>query len=259
MKIATWNVNSIKARLPNVLEWLDDAQPDVALLQEIKTVDDGFPALEIEERGYNCAVHGQKSYNGVAILSKHPLEDVVCGLPGNTDDDQARYIEAWVDAGDRGARVASIYLPNGNPAPGDKYDYKLRWMDCLAAHALDLLKSEEPVVLGGDYNVIPTDGDVHNPDAWADDALFRPETRAKFRTLLNLGYTEAWRSLHAETHVYSFWDYQGGAWQKDNGIRIDHLLLSPQAADRLTACEIDKGPRGKQKASDHTPVWCEIA
>jgi len=259
MKIATWNVNSIKARLPNVLDWLDDAQPDVALLQEIKTVDDGFPAMEIEERGYNCAVHGQKSYNGVAILSKHPLEDVVCGLPGNTDDDQARYIEAWVDAGDRGARVASIYLPNGNPAPGDKYDYKLRWMDCLAAHALDLLKSEEPVVLGGDYNVIPTDGDVHNPDAWADDALFRPETRAKFRTLLNLGYTEAWRSLHAETHVYSFWDYQGGAWQKDNGIRIDHLLLSPQAADRLTACEIDKGPRGKQKASDHTPVWCEIA
>jgi len=259
MKIATWNVNSIKARLPNVLEWLDDAQPDVALLQEIKTVDDGFPAMEIEERGYNCAVHGQKSYNGVAILSKHPLEDVVCGLPGNTDDDQARYIEAWVDAGDRGARVASIYLPNGNPAPGDKYDYKLRWMDCLAAHASDLLKSEEPVVLGGDYNVIPTDGDVHNPDAWADDALFRPETRAKFRTLLNLGYTEAWRSLHAETHVYSFWDYQGGAWQKDNGIRIDHLLLSPQAADRLTACEIDKGPRGKQKASDHTPVWCEIA
>ena len=259
MKIATWNVNSIKARLPNVLEWLDDAQPDVALLQEIKTVDDGFPAMEIEERGYNCAVHGQKSYNGVAILSKYPLEDVVCGLPGNTDDDQARYIEAWVDAGDRGARVASIYLPNGNPAPGDKYDYKLRWMDCLAAHALDLLKSEEPVVLGGDYNVIPTDGDVHNPDAWADDALFRPETRAKFRTLLNLGYTEAWRSLHAETHVYSFWDYQGGAWQKDNGIRIDHLLLSPQAADQLTACEIDKGPRGKQKASDHTPVWCEIA
>ncbi len=259
MKIATWNVNSIKARLPNVLEWLDDAQPDVALLQEIKTVDDGFPAMELEERGYNCAVHGQKSYNGVAILSKHPLEDVVRGLPGNTDDDQARYIEAWVDAGDRGARVASIYLPNGNPAPGDKYDYKLRWMDFLAAHASDLLKSEEPVVLGGDYNVIPTDGDVHNPDAWADDALFRPETRAKFRTLLNLGYTEAWRSLHAETHVYSFWDYQGGAWQKDNGIRIDHLLLSPQAADRLTACEIDKGPRGKQKASDHTPVWCEIA
>ena len=157
MKIATWNVNSIKARLPNVLEWLDDAQPDVALLQEIKTVDDGFPAMEIEERGYNCAVHGQKSYNGVAILSKHPLEDVVCGLPGNTDDDQARYIEAWVDAGDRGARVASIYLPNGNPAPGEKYDYKLRWMECLTAHASDLLKSEEPVVLGGDYNVIPTE------------------------------------------------------------------------------------------------------
>jgi exodeoxyribonuclease-3 len=259
MKIATWNVNSIKARLPNVLEWLDDAKPDVALLQEIKTVDDGFPAMEIEERGYNCAVHGQKSYNGVAILSKHTLADVVRGLPGNADYDQARYIEAWVDAGDRGARVASIYLPNGNPAPGEKYDYKLRWMECLTAHASDLLKSEETVVLGGDYNVIPSEGDVHDPGAWADDALFRPETLAKFRSLLNLGYTEAWRSLHTETHVYSFWDYQGGAWQKDNGIRIDHLLLSPQAADRLTACEIDKGPRGKQKASDHTPVWCEIA
>ncbi|MBO6784529.1 MAG: exodeoxyribonuclease III [Alphaproteobacteria bacterium] len=259
MKIATWNVNSIKARLPNVLEWLDDAEPDVVLLQEIKTVDDGFPAMEIEERGYNCAVHGQKSYNGVAILSKHPLDDVVRGLPGNDGDDQARYIEAWVDAGDNaGVRVASIYLPNGNPAPGEKYDYKLGWMDKLADHAADLLKSEEPVVLGGDYNVIPADEDVHDPAAWADDALFRPETRAKFRTILNLGYTEAWRSLHTEAHVYSFWDYQGGAFQKDNGIRIDHLLLSPQAADRLAGCEIDKDPRAKKKASDHTPVWCEL-
>ncbi len=259
MKIATWNVNSIKARLPNVLEWLDDAQPDVVLLQEIKTVDDGFPAMEIEERGYNCAVHGQKSYNGVAILSKYPLDDVVRGLPGNDGDDQARYIEAWVDpGGDGGVRVASIYLPNGNPAPGEKYDYKLGWMGHLADHAAHLLKTEEPVVLGGDYNVIPADEDVHDPAGWADDALFLPETRAKFRTILNLGYTEAWRSLHTESHVYSFWDYQGGAWQKDNGIRIDHLLLSPQATDRLTACEIDSDPRGKKKASDHTPVWCEL-
>ncbi len=196
MKIATWNVNSIKARLPNVLAWLDDAQPDVVLLQEIKTVDETFPALEIEERGYNCAVHGQKSYNGVAILSKHSLEDVMTGLPGNEDDEQARYIEAWVDAGgDDGVRVASIYLPNGNPVPGDKYDYKLRWMDYLASRAALLLTSEEPVVLGGDYNVIPADGDSYDPAAWADDALFLPQTRAKFRTLLNLGYTEAWRSL----------------------------------------------------------------
>ncbi len=259
MKIATWNVNSIKARLPNVLEWLDAAQPDVALLQEIKTVDETFPAMEIEERGYNCAIRGQKSYNGVAILSKHPLEDVMTGLPGNEDDDQARYIEAWVDAGGNdGVRVASIYLPNGNPTPGDKYDYKLRWMDHLADRARALLESEEPVVLGGDYNVIPADEDCYDPAAWASDALFLPQTRAKFRTLLNLGYTEAWRTLHTEKNIYSFWDYQGGAWQKDNGIRIDHFLLSPQASDKLSKCEIDSGPRGKTKASDHTPVWCEL-
>ena len=258
MKIATWNVNSIKARLPNVLDWLEDAAPDVALLQEIKTVDENFPAMEIEERGYNCAVHGQKSYNGVAILSKHPLSDVTTGLPGDKDDDQARYVEAWVEAGDDSVRVASIYLPNGNPVDTDKYPYKLKWMDRLAARAQALLHNEEPVVLGGDYNVIQADGDCYDPAAWVDDALFKPETRAKFRTILNLGYTEAWRTLHNETHVYSFWDYQKGAWQKDNGIRIDHLLLSPQAADRLTACEIDKGPRGKEKASDHTPVWCEL-
>lgn len=258
LKIATWNVNSIKARLPNVLEWLEEAKPDVALLQEIKTVDENFPVMEIEERGYNCAVHGQKSYNGVAILSKHPLSDITTGLPGDKDDDQARYVEAWVEAGDDSVRVASIYLPNGNPVDTDKFPYKLKWMDRLAARAQDLLHVEEPVVLGGDYNVIPADGDCYDPGAWADDALFRPETRAKFRTLLNMGYTEAWRTLHNETHVYSFWDYQKGAWQKDNGIRIDHLLLSPQAADRLVACEIDKDPRGKTKASDHTPVWCEL-
>ena len=260
MKIATWNVNSIKARMPNLLDWLDEAQPDVALLQEIKTVDETFPAMEIEERGYNCAVHGQKSYNGVAILSKYPLEDVTTGLPGNEEDEQARYIEAWVDAGgDDGVRVASIYLPNGNPAPGDKYDYKLRWMDHLADRAATLLTQEEPVVLGGDYNVIQADEDCYDPAAWADDALFLPQTRAKLRTIMNLGYTEAWRSLHSESNIYSFWDYQAGAWQKDNGIRIDHFLLSPLAADKLTACEIDPGPRGKTKASDHTPVWCELS
>ncbi|MDE0779852.1 MAG: exodeoxyribonuclease III [Alphaproteobacteria bacterium] len=259
MKIATWNVNSVKARLPNLLEWLDEAKPDVALLQETKTVDETFPAMELEDRGYNCAVHGQKSYNGVAILSKYPLEDVVTGLPGNEEDEQARYIEAWVDAGGNdGVRVASIYLPNGNPTPGDKYNYKLRWMDHLAVRAAELLITEEAVVLGGDYNVIQADRDCYDPAAWTDDALFLPQTRAKFRTLLNLGYTEAWRSLHNESHAYSFWDYQAGAWQKDNGIRIDHFLLSPQATDKLSACEIDKGPRGKQKASDHTPVWCEL-
>jgi len=167
-------------------------------------------------------------------------------------------VEAWVEAGDDSVRVASVYLPNGNPVDTDKFPYKLKWMDRLAARAQALLHVEEPVVLGGDYNVIQADGDCYDPAAWADDALFKPETRAKFRTILNMGYTEAWRTLHNETHVYSFWDYQKGAWQKDNGIRIDHLLLSPQAADRLAACEIDKGPRGKEKASDHTPVWCEL-
>lgn len=254
MKIATWNVNSIKARLPNVLAWLESASPDVLLMQEFKTVDEGFPAFEFEALGYTLAVHGQKSYNGVGIASKEPLEDVTTGLAGDDTDEQARYVEARV----AGVRVASIYLPNGNPAPGPKFDYKLAWMERLTAHARGLLALEEPVVLGGDYNVIPADGDCKEPAEWADDALARPESRARFRTLLNLGYTEAWRALHTEQQVFSFWDYQGGAWQKDDGVRIDHLLLSPQAADRLTGCEIDRGPRGLPKASDHTPVVVEL-
>lgn len=259
MKIATWNVNSIKARLPNVLAWLDEFAPEVALLQETKTVAEAFPRLEIEERGYNCAVVGQKSYNGVAILSKLPIEDVIDALPGDSADDQARYVEAWIDAGAAGVRVASIYLPNGNPVGSDKYPYKLSWMDRLTEHAKQLLAREEPFVLGGDYNVAPADGDVYDPAGWADDALCRPETRAKFRTMLYLGLTEAYRALHAETGRYSFWDYQGRAFEADRGLRIDHLLLSPQAADRLSACDIDVVPRGKTKASDHTPVWCELA
>jgi len=262
VKIATWNVNSIKARLPNALAWLEEAQPDVVLLQELKVTDDNFPALEIEALGYSCAVHGQKTYNGVAILSKFPLADVTTGLPGDTSDDQARYVEAWIDssgAGAAGVRVASIYLPNGNPVDTEKFTYKLAWMDRLVDHASGLLAAEEPVVLGGDFNVIPADGDCYDPAAWAGDALARPETRARFRTLLNLGYTEAYRTLHSETHVYSFWDYQGGAWQKDNGIRIDHLLLSPQAADRLRRVEIAKHTRAWAKPSDHVPIVAEIA
>ena len=255
MKIATWNVNSIKARLPRVLEWLSEAGPDVALLQETKTVDEGFPALEIEELGYNIAVCGQKSYNGVAILSKRPIEDVVTRLPGDDDDDQARYIEALI--GD--TRVASIYLPNGNPVDGPKFPYKLAWMDRLYDHARSLLAHEDSVVLGGDYNIAPADGDIYDPAAWADDALCRPEARARFRAVLHLGYTEAYRALHSAPDAYSFWDYQKGRWQRDEGLRIDHLLLSPQAADRLMACDIDKTPRGhKEKPSDHTPVWCEL-
>jgi exodeoxyribonuclease-3 len=221
--IATWNVNSIKARLPNVLAWLKSANPDVALLQELKCIDDNFPRLEIEELGYNVAVHGQKSYNGVAILSKAPLEDVTSGLPGNQDDDHARYLEATT----HGLRVASIYLPNGNPIKTDKFTYKLAWMDRLIDHARGLLASEQTVVLGGDYNVIPQNEDVYDPRAFAGDALAQPESRQRFRALLNLGYTEAFRALHREAHQYSFWDYQGGAWQNDHGLRIDHFLLSP--------------------------------
>ena len=258
-KIATWNVNSVKARLPNVLDWLKAEAPDVVCLQEIKCMTDAFPRLEFEDAGYSCAVHGQKTYNGVAILARGNIEDVREGLPGMEGDEQARYIEAVVDIGERMARVASIYLPNGNPVDTEKFTYKLRWMDALGAHARDLLALEEPVVLAGDYNVIPEDGDVFDPDGWRADALFRMEVRRKFRALLNLGYTEAYRTLHKEIGRYTFWDYQAGAWQKGFGLRIDHLLLSPQATDLLAACDIDKGPRGKPKASDHTPIWCELS
>ena len=253
--IASWNVNSIKARLPNVLAWLESASPDVALFQELKTVDENFPRLEIEALGYHCAVHGQKSYNGVAVLSKAPLEDVMTGLPGDAADEQARYLEVTTF----GLRIASIYLPNGNPISTDKFTYKLAWMDRLHAHAHQLLESEQPVVLGGDYNVIPQDEDVYDVRAFAGDALTQPESRQRFRALLNQGYTEAFRALHDEPHIYSFWDYQGGAWQNDHGLRIDHFLLSPQAADRLESCEIDRGPRGQTKASDHTPVICRLS
>ena len=255
MKIATWNVNSIKARLPRVLEWLAEAAPDVALLQEIKTVDEGFPELEIGELGYNVAVCGQKSYNGVAILAKRPIEDVITALPGDDDDEQARYIEAVVG----GVRVASIYLPNGNPVDSPKFPYKLAWMERLYDHARALLDYEEAYVLGGDYNIAPTDADVYDPGDMAGDALCQPESRARFRAILHLGLTEAYRALHPGAGAYSFWDYQKGRWPRDEGLRIDHLLLSPQAADRLEACDIDKTPRGRERASDHTPVWCELS
>ncbi len=255
MKIATWNVNSVRARLPRVLEWLGSAAPDVALLQEIKTVAEGFPELEIGDLGYNVAVCGQKSYNGVAILSKPPIEDVLTRLPGDDADDQARYIEAVVG----GVRVASIYLPNGNPVDSPKFAYKLGWMERLYDHVGELLGLEEAFVLGGDYNVAPEDRDVYDPAAWADDALCRPETRARYRAVVHLGLTDAYRALHPDAAgAYTFWDYQKGRWQRDEGLRIDHLLLSPQAADRLEACDIDRAPRGRDKASDHTPVWCGL-
>jgi exodeoxyribonuclease-3 len=254
MKAATWNVNSIKARLPNMLAWLREAAPDVVLLQETKSVDDTFPHTEIEDLGYNVATHGQKSYNGVAILSKRQLEDVSARLPGDDTDEQARYLEATVD----NIRFASIYLPNGNPVDTEKFNYKLAWLDRLKTRAAALLELEMPVVLAGDYNVVPQDEDVHDPEGWADDALCQPGSRQRFREILNLGYTDAYRVFNSAPHKYSFWDYQAGAWHKDHGVRIDHLLLSPQAADRLQASGIDSGPRGKLKASDHTPVWIEI-
>ncbi len=258
MKIATWNVNSIKVRRDNVLRWLREAAPDVACLQELKCTDDAFPHAAFEDLGYNIAVHGQKTYNGVAILSKFPMEDVTPGLPGDDGDDQARYLEAVISVDGGVVRVASIYLPNGNPAPGPKYDYKLDWMARLKAHAEALLGYEEPLVLAGDYNVIPAEEDVHDPDAWRDDALFLPETRQAFRAILHLGFTDAWRASSDEPHRYTFWDYQSNAWPKNHGIRIDHLLLSPQAADRLEACDIDKAPRSWQKPSDHVPVWAQL-
>lgn len=260
MKIATWNVNSIKARLPRVVEWLQVFEPDIVLLQELKTVEETFPFLEIEDLGYNVVVSGQKSYNGVAIFSKYPIEVDQTRLPGESDDEQARYIEAFTG----GIRVGSIYLPNGNPTRNedgtdtDKYLYKLRWMDRLRAHAEELLKYNDLFVLGGDYNICALDTDVYDPKAFADDALCRPESRNKFRAIENLGLTNAFRALDQSLNIYSYWDYQRGAWQKDNGLLIDHLFLSPQAADKLTAAGIDKTPRSKEKASDHTPVWCEI-
>jgi exodeoxyribonuclease-3 len=254
LKIATWNVNSVKARLPHLLRWLKDATPDVVLLQEIKVQTDDFPALEVEELGYNIAVVGQKSYNGVAILSKQPLEVEHKALPGGSDDAQARYLEAVVGT----IRVASIYLPNGNPIGTEKFTYKLAWIERLFSHVGRLLELEEAFVLGGDYNVVPTDDDVYDPVAWKDDALCRPESRSRFRALLYLGLTDAFRALHSETHRYTFWDYQSGRWQRDEGLRIDHLLLSPQAADRLEACDIDRAPRAWERASDHTPVWCTL-
>ena len=258
VKIATWNVNSIKARLPNVLEWLKHAKPDVVLLQELKCQEDAFPALEIEELGYNVAVSGQKTYNGVAILSKTPLDVAERRLPGDKSDEQARYIEATTDTKAGFVRVASIYLPNGNPIGTDKFAYKLGWLERLHKHFRALLAHEEMLVLGGDYNVIPEEIDARHPKEWVKDALFQPESRAAFRKILHLGFTDAFRALHREAGAYTFWDYQRGAWDHDDGIRIDHLLLSPQAADKLAKSGIDREPRGKPKASDHTPVWCEL-
>ncbi|MCW9035901.1 MAG: exodeoxyribonuclease III [Rhodospirillales bacterium] len=254
MKIATWNVNSVKARLPHLLTWLKEASPDVVMLQELKGVAENFPAIEVEELGYNAAVSGQKTYNGVALLSKYPIDVIETRLPGDESDEQARYIEGFTN----GVRVASIYLPNGNPVDTEKFTYKLSWMERLYAHAQTLLASEDAVVLGGDYNVIQQAGDCHDPEGWRNDALFRSESRAALRRILNLGFTDAYRAFNHEKGRYSWWDYRAGGWAKDQGVLIDHLFLSAQAADLLKASGIDRTPRGWEKASDHTPVWCEL-
>ena len=258
MKIATFNINGIKARINALPDWLDEAQPDVAILQEIKSVDENFPRELFEERGYNVESHGQKSFNGVAMLSKLPLEDVQRGLPGDDEDEQARWIEATV-MGVRPVRVCGLYLPNGNPAPGPKYEYKLSWMERLLTRAKDLLAEEQLALITGDFNIIPQAEDAANPQVWREDALFRPESRAAWRRIVNLGYTEAFRArTHGPGH-YSFWDYQAGAWNKNDGIRIDHFLLTPQCADLLRECKIDAEIRGREKPSDHVPVWVELA
>ena len=257
MRIATWNVNSVNARLETVVRWFEEAKPDVACLQEIKCVDEKFPIEAFERLGYNVAVHGQKTYNGVALLSKTPLEDVRKGLPGDDSDEQARYVEALV-SGPEPVRVASIYLPNGNPITTEKFAYKLAWMARLNAHARGLLALEEPFVLAGDYNVIPEPRDAEFPNNWLGDALFQPESRGAFRALKNLGLTEAYMQADGAPGAYTFWDYQAGAWQRNNGIRIDHALLSPQAADRLTGVSIHRDVRAWEKPSDHVPVMVEL-
>jgi exodeoxyribonuclease III len=255
MRIATWNVNSIKAHLAQVTDWLKAEQPDVVCLQEIKCEDHAFPTAHFEEMGYACAVHGQKTYNGVALLSRLPLENIERGLPGDASDEQARFIAATVFDGSFAVKVCGLYLPNGNPAPGPKFDYKLAWMQRLKDYARTQLLKEEPLVFAGDYNIIPHAFDARHPQNWLTDALYLPQSRAAFESLKHLGLTESFRALNPlKTGDYSFWDYQAGAWPKNNGIRIDHLLLSPQAADRLTDSRIHKSVRGDEKPSDHVPV-----
>jgi exodeoxyribonuclease-3 len=258
MKIATWNINGVRARIDGLLTWLRESQPDVVCLQEIKTVEEGFPTAAIADLGYSAAIFGQKGFNGVALLSKYPLEDVRRGLPQDPDPGQSRYIEAVVSMPGSAVRIASIYLPNGNPITSEKFSYKLAWMHRLEAHARALLAHEETLVLAGDFNVIPEPVDAKRPQAWVNDALFQPESRAALRRLQSLGLTDGLRACEPGPGIYTFWDYQAGSWQKDDGIRIDHMLLSPQAADRLRGAKVDRFTRAWEKPSDHVPVWGEF-
>ena len=255
MKIATFNVNGVNGRLPVLMRWLAETAPQIVCLQELKAPDDKFPEPEIRELGYRAIWHGEKSWNGVAILARdrEPME-TRRGLPGNPDDGHSRYIEAAVD----GILIGCLYLPNGNPAPGPKFDYKLRWFDRLATHAAELLATGIPAVLAGDFNVMPTELDVYKPERWVDDALFRSEVREAFQGLLAQGWTDAIRTLHPGERVYTFWDYFRNAWARNAGLRIDHLLLSPSIAERLVAADVDRQVRAWEKASDHAPAWIEL-
>ena len=257
MKIASFNINGIKARTPALIDWLKDSRPDVALLQEIKSIDEAFPKEPFEDLGYNIETHGQKSFNGVAILSKYPLREIRRGLPGDESDEQARWIEATICAS-REIKICCLYLPNGNPTPGPKYDYKLAWMDRLFLRAHELLRSEQTLLMAGDFNIIPQTEDAATPEAWQNDALFKLESRTKFRKILNLGFLDAFRACNDGPGHYSFWDYQAGAWDRNDGIRIDHFLLSPNCADLLTNCKIDSDIRAREKPSDHVPIWIDL-
>jgi len=258
MKIATFNINGIKARLPALLEWLKETNPDIAMLQEIKSMDELFPRDDIESLGYDIHTHGMKGFNGVAILSKYRLEDIMRGLPGDDQDIQTRYIEATVIGDNSSLRLCNLYLPNGNPTPGPKFDYKLKWMERLYERTCSLIKSEESFLLAGDFNIIPQAEDCWDTKVWENDAAYLPESRAAYRKILNLGLTDAFRAKNPSAMNYTFWDYQAGAWNKNNGIRIDHFLLSPTCADKLIDCQSDRECRAKDKPSDHVPVWVEL-
>ena len=257
MKIASFNINGIKARTPALIDWLKEAKPDVALLQEIKSIDEAFPKETFEDLGYNVETNGQKSFNGVAILSKYPLREIKRGLPGDKSDEQARWIEGTICASNE-LKICCLYLPNGNPLPGPKYDYKLAWMDRLYLRAQELLRSEQTSLMAGDFNIIPQIEDAATPEVWKNDALFKLESRAKFRKILNLGFLDAFRACNDGPGHYSFWDYQAGAWDRNDGIRIDHFLLSPTCADLLNDCKIDSDIRGREKPSDHVPIWIKL-
>ena len=259
LRIASWNINGLRARAEPLATWLRIFQPDLLLLQETKIEDSKFPFEFFDDGGYQAAAHGQKSFNGVAILSRHGMEDISRGLPGDPEDEQARWMEATVVIDGLAVRVCSAYAPNGNPCPGPKFDYKLAWMERLHTRATDLARQETAVAIGGDFNVVPTSMDAADPAAIREDAVFHPQARASWHRIVHAGWTEAFRLLHPDEGHYSYWDYQGGAWRRNRGIRIDHVLLSPLAADRLTDAGIERDVRGEPKPSDHVPVWCDLS